>query len=427
MSTHETMSSSNPSSSSTPIGSSESPLTVDEDNGTPCSSPLTMNAQIDGQTENEDVEGIGKLKSSMWSHFKKRKIDGVFKADGLSVIGPCIEKVRESVGFWTASTKRRQRFEETRQQLHIECTKELALDCKTRWNSTYLMLSVAIEYQDVFFRLKQRESAYNCMPSEEDWEIASDICKRLSVFYKVTEVFSGTSYPTANLFFPKVCEIKIALNLWFTSPNDMIRSMAFRMLEKFDSYWNVIHGVMAVATILDPRYKIELLEYYFPIIYGDQADDEIQRIRDICYEMLRDYNSGRMGKEANRGTCANEDVMAIDDSLVNFDNFVSQKKKANGPKYPTLQRIARDILAIPVSTVASESAFSTSGRLLSPHRSKLHPKTVEALMCAQNWLWAGIKGTSSTKEEDMDIQNILDDYDDEDESGVTRVEESGNS
>ena len=36
-------------------------------------------------------------------------------------------------------------------------------------------------------------------------------------------------------------------------------------------------------------------------------------------------------------------------------------------------------------------------------------------------------GTSSTKEEDMDIQNILDDYDDEDESSVIRVEESGNS
>jgi hypothetical protein len=78
MSTHETIGSSNPSSSSTPIGSSESPLTVDEDNGT--SSPLPMDAQIDGQTENEDVEGMGKLKSSMWNHFKKRKIDGVFKA-----------------------------------------------------------------------------------------------------------------------------------------------------------------------------------------------------------------------------------------------------------------------------------------------------------------------------------------------------------
>ena len=28
--------------------------------------------------------------------------------DGLNVIGSCIKKVRESVGFWTGSTKRRQ-------------------------------------------------------------------------------------------------------------------------------------------------------------------------------------------------------------------------------------------------------------------------------------------------------------------------------
>ena len=33
--------------------------------------------------------------------------------DGLDVIGSYIEKVQESVRFWTASTKRRQKFEET--------------------------------------------------------------------------------------------------------------------------------------------------------------------------------------------------------------------------------------------------------------------------------------------------------------------------
>ncbi|KAH9685852.1 hypothetical protein KPL70_014129 [Citrus sinensis] len=38
--------------------------------------------------------------------------------------------------------------------------------------------------------------------------------------------------------------------------------------------------------------------------------------------------------------------------------------KVNKSKYPILQKIARDILAIPVSTVASESAFSTGGRKL---------------------------------------------------------------
>ncbi|KAL7214503.1 hypothetical protein ACSBR1_026839 [Camellia fascicularis] len=34
-----------------------------------------------------------------------------------------------------------------------------------------------------------------------------------------------------------------------------------------------------------------------------------------------------------------------------------------------------------------EYAFSTSGRLVSPYRSRLHSDTLEALMCAQSWLW----------------------------------------
>ena len=56
--------------------------------------------------------------------------------------------------------------------------------------------------------------------------------------------------------------------------------------------------------------------------------------------------------------------------------------KSNGLKYPILQRIAKDILAILVTTIASESTFSISGRLLSPHHSKLHLKTIEVMMCA---------------------------------------------
>ena len=66
--------------------------------------------------------------------------------------------------------------------------------------------------------------------------------------------------------------------------------------------------------------------------------------------------------------------------------------KNNGLKYHILQKIAKDILVILVITVASKFAFSTSGRLLSSHYSRLHPKTMEAMMCAQNWLWSEISG-----------------------------------
>jgi hypothetical protein len=55
------------------------------------------------------------------------------------------------------------------------------------------------------------------------------------------------------------------------------------------------------------------------------------------------------------------------------------------PKYPILARIARDLLAIPASTVASESAFSTGSRIISDYRSSLSSKTVEALVCLQDW------------------------------------------
>jgi len=56
--------------------------------------------------------------------------------------------------------------------------------------------------------------------------------------------------------------------------------------------------------------------------------------------------------------------------------------------------IDRDILAIPVSTVAYESAFSMGGRVVSLHRSRLHAETVEALMCLQNWMIGGMKGNT---------------------------------
>ena len=60
--------------------------------------------------------------------------------------------------------------------------------------------------------------------------------------------------------------------------------------------------------------------------------------------------------------------------------------KNNSSMYKTLSLIAKDILSVPVSTVASESAFSTSGRILDPFRSSLSPKMLEVLVCTQSWL-----------------------------------------
>lgn len=60
--------------------------------------------------------------------------------------------------------------------------------------------------------------------------------------------------------------------------------------------------------------------------------------------------------------------------------------KVNSSRFKILSLIARYVLAIPVSTVAYESAFSTGGLVIDPFRSSLSPKTVQALICTQNWI-----------------------------------------
>jgi hAT family C-terminal dimerisation region len=65
-----------------------------------------------------------------------------------------------------------------------------------------------------------------------------------------------------------------------------------------------------------------------------------------------------------------------------FDILAWCKLKA--PKYPILARLTRDILAVPISTVASESTFSTSGRTLNPVKSSLSDESIEALVCDQD-------------------------------------------
>ncbi|CAN1238911.1 Putative AC9 transposase, partial [Linum grandiflorum] len=61
-----------------------------------------------------------------------------------------------------------------------------------------------------------------------------------------------------------------------------------------------------------------------------------------------------------------------------------------------------DLLGVPVTSVASEPAFSSGGRLLHPHRSRLLPAIVEAMMVLRSWI------QDDSKDNDCCIMKALD-------------------
>ena len=61
--------------------------------------------------------------------------------------------------------------------------------------------------------------------------------------------------------------------------------------------------------------------------------------------------------------------------------------------------MAREILSVPVSTVASESSFSVGGRVVFDKRCGLSPETVEALVCLKDWNLADTRRQEAEQEE----------------------------
>ncbi|CAN0876318.1 Zinc finger BED domain-containing protein RICESLEEPER 2 [Linum grandiflorum] len=65
-----------------------------------------------------------------------------------------IDKVRDCVFYWTATSRRVEFFEEAAKQKNINFSNKLVLNCPTRWNSTFQMMSTTIPYKAVFICLR---------------------------------------------------------------------------------------------------------------------------------------------------------------------------------------------------------------------------------------------------------------------------------
>ncbi|CAN1243232.1 Zinc finger BED domain-containing protein DAYSLEEPER [Linum perenne] len=213
-------------------------------------------------------------------------------------------------------------------------------------------------------------------PTAEDWKCVRSLTKYLKFFHDLTLVASGTKYVTNHLFLKEVSRLFYHISKMERSDDEDIRNMANKMKDKVFKYWyeheetNLrMNRLMYFAPIFDPRHIWSIITYIIPRLYGQQRGEEL--IIEIRKELLAMFDVG--------GDEDGDDDFFDDYAMVpmrvgertELDKYLAGEREEMGEpgkpydvlgcwksvahKFHVLSEMAKDILDVPISTVASES------------------------------------------------------------------------
>ncbi|KAH0773195.1 hypothetical protein KY290_010332, partial [Solanum tuberosum] len=260
-------------------------------------------------------------------------------------------------------------------------------------NSTYMMLNWVIEYEGAIVEYVDRDIG-------------------LALHLKFIDIVDKNS------------TVGVYLNQLISNEDHVLAKMAENMNEKFDKYWGdteKMNKMVFIPCVLNPRHKFSTLGFALKKMFGEKGAAVEIGVRTYMESLFNEYTKP-ISNDKN-GQCSSIEVDTSDSRSVGglgiyfeelqkhtserggasskselvkyLDEEIEVGKsdfdvllwwKVNSPRFPLLSEMARDVLAIPVSSEASECAFSTGGRILDSFRSSLIPKLVQALVCLQDWL-----------------------------------------
>ncbi|KAL5784089.1 hypothetical protein ACOSQ2_006481 [Xanthoceras sorbifolium] len=292
------------------------------------------------------------------------------------------------------------------------------------------LLEKVLRFREAFRLLQVTDIEFTLNPSPEEWDKITRVYKCLKVLAEVVQSISSSGSSsrclTTNVFFPKVCSIYRSLCQWGKSDSSDIRLMAYKLKKKFDdAYWSKCHLVLAIAVVLDPRFKFDIVKSWYLEIYGQEAEKCWKRIQDTLEEVYKEYAAGGFKNSistsspslfADASTLNNTDYNMLDhlgmpllttsqgsdsgkSQISELDRYLEEPKFrlvqefdilswwcVNTPNFPTLANMARDFLAIPMSAALANPKFISDVLKIDPVSSDLDSEIMEALICVPDWL-----------------------------------------
>ncbi|XP_013673703.1 zinc finger BED domain-containing protein RICESLEEPER 2-like [Brassica napus] len=281
-------------------------------------------------------------------------------------------------------------------------------------------------------------------PNSEDWDKVESLVKILVIFYNSTLVVSASNSPSSYKCYTEIVTIERNLITLGTSTYEKLRTKTLVMRVKFNKYWDGLKDInmlLIFSSVFDLRNKKKFAGLCFEKLYGkDSSQSKVlnDSVIDVMERLFDEYNGfgasntapifgssfqsqsqSQSGQESQDGVVADSfeneygyermdsvykemvNKLGFQDPSTELELYLKEKVenpkpnplgilfdvlvwwRINSTKYMILAAMAKDVLAMQVSSVASEYAFSTSNRILDPSRNCLTHYMIELLMCTR--------------------------------------------
>ncbi|XP_024171824.1 zinc finger BED domain-containing protein RICESLEEPER 2-like [Rosa chinensis] len=229
---------------------------------------------------------------------------------GIKELEDEIDAIWHCVKFIRSSSSLLDKFREFSVLEHLNKNANVPLDVITRWNSTYLMLAVALKYKKVFDRMGDEDVQFRHYfeekdtkgrkrtgpPVEADWRNAQALVHFLKKFYKTTLKLSAWKSVTTNLQFKETIGLQTEIDKKANDDSDeVLQRVAVGMKAKFNKYWGsfeTMNQIIGIANVPDPRWKLQYQKAAF-LRVGVRASTNEKITRDLKNILLRMYDEYR--------------------------------------------------------------------------------------------------------------------------------------
>ncbi|KAH7565860.1 hypothetical protein JRO89_XS08G0027500 [Xanthoceras sorbifolium] len=214
--------------------------------------------------------------------------------------------------------------------------------------------------------------------TKEEWDRTRDLHECYQDFTAYAFVSHRLRYNTANMYFPLICNIYMRSLVLAKHEVSFDDHDSYGTIKRdVHEYWSEYNFVLAIAAVLDPRFKMDIVKRWYKKIYGDKCEEYLTIFTDYFNSVYNEYAKGaNLGSQETNSSISykmldplgkkcesshdSDHIQSLNSELHQYLNEVKfplmedfdilEWWRNNNRYFPILSKMARDFLSMQIST-----------------------------------------------------------------------------